>query len=83
MELSQNHNKKYDKVKKLVSDYIPQPKTQEELDAIDSNLAKNELIQIDNESIRDIRAWILSQPSAPNGLKDKELMAVSARKRLI
>ena len=45
-------------------------------------LIHQELEDLDNESIRDIREWIASQPNAPQGLKDREAAAISARGRL-
>lgn len=41
-----------------------------------------ELAVIDTESIRDIREWIATQETAPQGLKDREAQAVNARGRL-
>lgn len=41
-----------------------------------------ELEELDKQSIRDIREWITLQENAPQGLKDREAQAVSARGRL-
>ena len=41
-----------------------------------------ELAELDKQSIRDIREWVASQPSAPQGLKDRETAAVLARGKL-
>ena len=40
------------------------------------------LDRLDRESIRDIREWIASQPSAPQSLKDREAQALAARARI-
>jgi hypothetical protein len=60
----------------------PPPLTQRELDTIDSENAKQELIRIDLNSIRDIRKWIAAQPSASKELKDHEASALAARARI-
>lgn len=55
------------------------PKTTAELDREASDKAKAELSAIDLASIRAIREWIVSQPTAPQILKDKEAAAVMQR----
>jgi hypothetical protein len=61
---------------------LPPPLTQDELDYQDSDKAKQELIEIDSQSIRDIRKWIASQPDASKELKDYETLAIAARGRI-
>ena len=60
--------------------------TQAELDAYqlakDNSVYEKELEDLDKASIRDIREWIASQPSAPQGLKDRESQAILARSKL-
>lgn len=56
---------------------IPPP-TQAEVTA----QAKATLAEIDSKSIRSIREWIASQPSAPARLKEHEAAAVMARSKL-
>ena len=60
--------------------------TTAELDAYklakDNSIYEQELADLDKASIRDIREWIASQPSAPQGLKDRESQAIVARGKL-
>lgn len=59
------------------------PKTAAELAAEDSARALAELAALDLASIRDMRAWVAAQPTAPQTLKDREDAAVAARARVI
>ena len=65
---------------------IPRPpppqKTQAEIDAEASEAEKRELIALDLASIRDLRAWVAAQATAPQTLKDREAAAVAARARV-
>lgn len=61
----------------------PRPKTQAEIDAEESAAAKRELAALDLASIRDLRAWVAAQPSAPQMQKDREAAAVAARARVL
>ena len=45
-------------------------------------LALQELAKLDLESIRAMREWIASQPTAPKILKDKEAAAITSRAKL-
>ena len=47
-----------------------------------NSVYEKELAELDKASIRDIREWIASQPSAPQGLKDRESQAILARSKL-
>jgi len=57
----------------------PPPKTQAELNAKFNAIVDTELKQVDLASMREVRAWVASQPSAPQFLKDLEAEAVAKR----
>jgi hypothetical protein len=58
------------------------PKTQAELDAEQSAIAKAALREIDIASIRSMREWIAAQPTAPAVLKNHELAVQDERAKL-
>jgi hypothetical protein len=60
----------------LIAEVLP---TQAEKNEVLNSPIKNELLQIDIDSIRSIREWIASQPSAPQGLIDNEATAAAKR----
>ena len=47
-----------------------------------NQLLYDELAELDKSSIRDIREWIATQPTAPQGLKDRESLAIITRGKL-
>jgi len=65
-----------------VKDSVIPPKTQSQIDTEKSAQAKVALTTIDATSIRAIREWIISQPTAPQLLKDKEAAAIIERGKL-
>lgn len=44
-----------------------------------SNRAKDELIAVDEKSIRSLREWLSAQPDAPQWIKDYETRAIELR----
>lgn len=62
-------------IAKVQSQVIPEP--------TEAQLARKELRLLDELSIREIREWIASQPSAPQSLKDIEARAVMAKAKLV
>jgi len=65
-----------------VKDSVIPPKTQSQIDAEKSAQAKAELAAIDIASIRHMREWIASQPTAPQSLKDREAAAITERSKI-
>jgi len=62
---------------------IPEPaETPQEVLAKEVLQAKADLIALDLASIRSIREWLVTQPSAPQILKDKENQAVLERAKV-
>lgn len=60
------------------------PEVQAAKDYLELNaVTLNELTNLDNASIRDIREWIASQPTASQELKDREAQAILTRAQLI
>lgn len=45
-----------------------------------SDRAKSELTMIDERSIRSLREWLITQPDAPQWIKDYEAAAILRRK---
>lgn len=72
----------------LKDDYVlgKYVETQEEIDAKLKEVEKQKdlqlLNQLDFDSIRYIREWIVSQPDAPQALKDKEDAVIKIRDKL-
>lgn len=59
------------------------PLTQAQLNQQASDQAKASLIALDLASIRDLRAWVAAQPTAPQTLKDRETAAIALRAKVI
>lgn len=58
------------------------PKTQAELNAEQSAVARQKLAALDLASIRTIREWVVLQPSAPQSIKDQNAAAVLERGKI-
>lgn len=59
------------------------PKSQAELNRINNAAIQVELAALDLASLRGIREWVASQPTAPQRLKDTEAQVVSTRSRFV